>query len=164
MEYVSETFCLQRSVVSVMRTWWYARSHSTDFTLHWTCAVWSSQISCWFPNRPQCHECIWGFPFLALMSWRRYHGGQRPSSDDSLHSPTAIPPSALDKSSIIKRYHRQRTTRWGVTARLPTMVTLHDSWFVECRWWNDGWTVKTVVTWRSSASIIPAPGPFPDLC
>ena len=25
------------------------------------------------------------------------------------------------------------------------MVTLHDTRFVECRWWNDGWTVKTVV-------------------
>ena len=31
--------------------------------------------------------------------------------------------------------------------------------FIECRWWNDGWTVKTVVTRRSSASIIPAPDP-----
>ena len=30
-------------------------------------------------------------------SWGRYHGGRRPSSDDSLHSPTVIPPSALDK-------------------------------------------------------------------
>ena len=29
--------------------------------------------------------------------WGRYHGGRRPSSDDSLHSPTVIPPSALDK-------------------------------------------------------------------
>ena len=30
----------------------------------------------------------------------------------------------------MKRYHRRRTTRWGVTARSPTMVTLHDTWFV----------------------------------
>ena len=30
-----------------------------------------------------------------------------------------------------------------MTARSPTMVTLHDTRFVECRWWNDGWTVKT---------------------
>ena len=30
--------------------------------------------------------------------------------------------------------------------------------FVECRWWNDGRTVKTVVNWRSSASMIPTPG------
>ena len=76
----------------------------------------------------------------------RYHGGQRPSSDDSLHNPTVIPPSALDKPSIMKRYHRRQTTRRGVTARSPMMVTLHDTRFVECRWWNDGWTVKTVVT------------------
>ena len=45
-----------------------------------------------------------------------------------------------------------------LTSLLPTMVTLHDTRFVECRWWNDGWTVKTVVTWQSSASMIPAPG------
>ena len=41
----------------------------------------------------------------------RYHGGRRLSSDDSLNSPNVILPSALDKPSIIKRYHRQRTTR-----------------------------------------------------
>ena len=38
-------------------------------------------------------------------------------------------------------------------------LTLHDTRFVECRWWNDGWTVKTVVNWRSSASMMPAPNP-----
>ena len=38
------------------------------------------------------------------------------------------------------------------------MVVLHDTRFVKCWWWNDGWTVKTVVTWRSSGSMIPAPG------
>ena len=70
----------------------------------------------------------------------RYHGGRQPSSDDSLHSPTVISPWALDKPSIMKRYYRRRTTRCGVTARL------HDTRFVECPWWNDGWTVKTVVT------------------
>ena len=41
----------------------------------------------------------------------RYHGGRRPPRDDSLHSPTVIPPSALDKPSIMKCYHRRRTTR-----------------------------------------------------
>ena len=41
----------------------------------------------------------------------RYHGGRRPSSDESFHSPIVIPPSALDKPSIMKRYHRRRTTR-----------------------------------------------------
>ena len=44
-------------------------------------------------------------------TWGRYHGGRRPSSDDSLHSSTVIPPSALDKPNIMKRYHRRRTTR-----------------------------------------------------
>ena len=33
--------------------------------------------------------------------------GRRPSSDDSFHSPTVIPPSALDKPSIMKRYHHR---------------------------------------------------------
>ena len=33
----------------------------------------------------------------------RYHGGRRLSSDDSLYSPTVIPPSALDKPSIMVR-------------------------------------------------------------
>ena len=44
-----------------------------------------------------------------------------------------------------------------MTARSATMVTFHDTRFAECQWLNDGWTVKTVVTWRSSASMIPAP-------
>ena len=87
-----------------------------------------------------------------------YHGGRRPSSDNSFHSPTVIPPSALDNPSIRKRYHRRQTCSHTSPRRSPTIVTLHDTWFVERRWWNDGWTVKTVVTWRSSASMIPAPG------
>ena len=86
-------------------------------------------------------------------TWGRYHGDWQPSIDDSFHNPTVIPPSALDKPSIKKRYHRYTSP-----CHSPTTVTLHDSRFVECRWWNNGWTVKTVVTWRSSASMIPAPG------
>ena len=82
----------------------------------------------------------------SLSTRSRYHGGRRPSSDDSFHSPTVIPPSALDKLSIMKRYHRRRTCSHTSRCRSPTMVTLHDTRFVECRWWNDGWTVKTVVT------------------
>ena len=55
----------------------------------------------------------------------------------------------------MKRYHRRRPCSHTSPRRSPTMVTLHDAaGFVECRWWNDGWTVKTVVTWRSSASMI----------
>ena len=57
-------------------------------------------------------------------SWGRYDGGRRPSNDDSFHSPTVIPPSALDKPSIMKRHHRQRTTRWGVTARADGGMTV----------------------------------------
>ena len=93
----------------------------------------------------------------------QYHGGRLPSSDDSFHSPTVIPPSALDKPSIMKRptvtppsaldkpsimkrYHRRRTCSHTSPRLSPTMVTLHDNRFVECRWWNDGWTVMTVVT------------------
>ena len=78
--------------------------------------------------------------------WGRYHGDRRPSSDNSFHSPTVIPPSALDKPSITKRCHRRRTCSHTSPRRSPTMVTLHDTRFVECRWRNDGWTVKTVVT------------------
>ena len=37
----------------------------------------------------------------------RYHGGRPPSSDDSFDSPTVIPPSALDKPRIMKRYYRR---------------------------------------------------------
>ena len=65
---------------------------------------------------------------------------------------------SINRSSIMKRYRRRWARSHTSPRRLPTMVTLYDSRFVECRWWNDGWTVKTVVTWRSSASMIPAPG------
>ena len=60
--------------------------------------------------------------------------------------------------SIMKRYHRRWTCNHTSPRRSPMMVTLHDTGFVECRWWNDGWTVKTVVTWLSSASMMLAPG------
>ena len=76
----------------------------------------------------------------------RYHGGRRPSSDDSFHSPTVILPLAFDKPSIMKRYHRRRTCSHTSPRRSPSMVTLHDTRFVNCRCWSDCWTVKTVVT------------------
>ena len=89
--------------------------------------------------------------FLVLIhchpaSWGRYHGGRPPSSHDSCRNPTVIAPSALDQPSIMKRYHPWRTCSHTSPRRSSTMVTLHDTRFVECRWWNDGWTVKTVVT------------------
>ena len=58
----------------------------------------------------------------------------------------------------MKCCHRQWLCSHTSPRRSPTMVTLHDTQFVECEWWNDGWTVKTVVTWWSKASMIPAPG------
>ena len=73
-------------------------------------------------------------PLEFTAPWGRYHGGQRPSSDDSFHSPTVIPPSALNKLSIMKRYHRRRTCSHTSPRRSRTMVTLHDTRFVECRW------------------------------
>ena len=98
----------------------------------------------------------------------RYYGGRRQSSNNSFHSPTVIPPSALDKPSIMKRYHRRRTCSHTLPSRSPTMVTLHDTRFVECRWWNDGWTEKTdrhltVVglhgtSPRKDPPLVPAPG------
>ena len=53
-----------------------------------------------------------------------------------------------------------------MTARSPTMVTLHDTRFVERRWWNDGWTVKTVrhltvVGLRDTGPCSSAPVPAP---
>ena len=79
-------------------------------------------------------------------TWGRYHGGRRPSSDNSFHSPAIISPSSLDKPSIMKCYHHRRMCSHTSPRRSPMMVTLHDTRFVKCRCWNDSWTVKTVVT------------------
>ena len=48
--------------------------------------------------------------------------------------------------NIMKRYHRLRTCSHTSPRHSPMMVTLHDTRFVECHWWNDGWAVETVVT------------------
>ena len=82
--------------------------------------------------------------FLCRYGFRgRYHGGRRPSSDNSFHSPTVIALSALGKPSIMECYHRRRTCSHTSPHRSPTMVTLHDTRFVDCRHLNDGWAVKT---------------------
>ena len=52
------------------------------------------------------------YPFSCTRG--RYHGGRRPSS---FHSPTVIPPSALNKPSITKSYHRRRTCSHLVVRR-----------------------------------------------
>ena len=88
------------------------------------------------------------FAIQGPVSWRPTTVNWRQFSQS-----TVIPPSALDKPSIMKRYHRRWTCSHTSPRRSPTMVTLHATRFVECRWWNDGWTVKTVVTWRSSTVV-----------
>ena len=88
-----------------------------------------------------------------LVSWRPTTVKWRQSSKSNRHSTIGT-----RKTEYHEGHRRRRTTRWGVTARSPTIVTLHDTRFGECRWSNDAWTVKSVVTWRSSASVIPAPG------
>ena len=50
-----------------------------------------------------------------------------------------FPHRHIDIPSIMKRYHRRRMCNHTSPRRSPTMVTLHDTRFVECRWWNDGW-------------------------
>ena len=100
-----------------------------------------------FPSDSQCCDA------LGPVSWRPTTIKWQQSSQSNRHSTIST-----RQTEYHKGYHRQQTTRWGVSACSPTMVTLHGTGFVECRWWNDGWTVKTVVTWRSSASMIPAPG------
>ena len=122
-------------------------------------------------------DCCWQRPTMVVCClhrrgqgswqiWGWYHGGRRPSSDDSFHSPTLIPPLALDKPSVMKHYHNWRTMRWGVTTRSPTMVALHDTWFVECRWWNDGWTENCrhlmVVSLHDSGPRWLSPSPSSD--
>ena len=79
-----------------------------------------------------CLEAQWLLGHCATTKqqpWGRYHGSRQPSSDDS---PTIIPPSTLDKPSIMKRYHRQRTCSHTSPCCSLTMVMLHDTRFVEC--------------------------------
>ena len=126
------------------------------------CMVWQqifvSILICWNTvYSRQCQKCLVVQHYFSIWGW--YHGGQRPSSDDSFHSPTVIPPSA---PSIMKHYHHCRMCSHTSPCPSPTMVTLHDTKFVECRWWNGSWTVKTVITWQSSASMILAPGYLTD--
>ena len=90
---------------------------------------------------------------LGPVSWRQTTVKWRQSSQSNRHSTIGT-----QQTSTMQRYHQRRTTRWDVTARSLTMITLHDTRFVKCQWWNDGWTVKTVVTWQSSASMVLAPG------
>ena len=50
------------------------------------------------------------------------HGGRRPSSDDSLHSLTVIPPSALDNPSIQSEYHEVLPSSVNVQSHLTSSL------------------------------------------
>ena len=82
-------------------------------------------------SRNRLPEDLSSFCVCTLQSprctWGRYHGRRRLSSDDNFHSPTVIPPSALDKPSIMKRCHRRRTCSHTSPHRSPTMVTPRSS-------------------------------------
>ena len=76
-------------------------------------------------------------PLRKRRTWGRYHGGRRPSSDASLHSPTVIPPSALDKPSITKPNDEVRcdctfaddgNASWHSVCRVPMA-----EWRLDCR-------------------------------
>ena len=83
--------------------------------------------------------------------------------EDDDRQVTTVQPSFHHRHSTNRECHEALPSsandevRCDCTFADMTMVTLHDTRFVECRWWNDGWTVKSVVTWRSLDSMIPAP-------
>ena len=151
----------QLSAVSVMTDIFYINktlSHAGLFPGTWSCAIKDAD-----PGDPRTlSKCSVGVLGHLQRSnrrepWHRYHGGRRLPSNSSFHSPTVIPPLALDTPSIMKHYHQRRAGSHTSPHHSPTMVTLHDTRFVEYRWRYDGWIVKTVVTQRSSAYMIPAP-------
>ena len=125
----------------------------------WNCNFQSSSL----PSDPTMDKAqSWTRPPRNL--WAGWPGAGIMEADDrqvtTVFSATVIPPSPLDKLSTMKHYHHWRMCSHTSPRCLRMMVTLHDTWFVKCRFWNDGWTVNTVVTWRSSASMIRAP----ELC
>ena len=65
------------------------------------CCSLAAQLSMFNMDKRYRNKIIIRRPPRKRQIWGRYHGGRRPSSDDSFHSPIVIPPSALDKLSII---------------------------------------------------------------
>ena len=49
---------------------------------------------------------------------------------------------------LLSTHDRRRTCSHTSPRRSPTIITLHDTGFVECRWWNDSWTVKLTLDGR----------------
>ena len=89
---------------------------STNLSQHISAAVHADDFVMWSASKSSATPDVimqedLDNPSKWASNWSWYHGGQRPSSDDSFHSPTVISPSALDKPSIAKRYHRRQTTR-----------------------------------------------------
>ena len=64
------------------------------------------------PPPPPPHLCVATAPAL---SWGRYHGGRRPSTDDSLHSPTVIAPFTRQTE-----YHEASSSSGNVQSHLTS--------------------------------------------
>ena len=61
----------------------------------------------------------------------RYHGGRRPSSDESFHSPTVIPPSALEHHKALPS-----STNDEVRCDCTFADNRNASWYSVCRLWK----------------------------
>ena len=62
----------------------------------------------------------------------RYHGGRRPSSDDSLHCPTVIPPWAFDKPFSLSNRHSTIGIRQTVFTAQPSFHHRHSTNHFHC--------------------------------
>ena len=94
-------------------------------------------------------DCLSGLRALSTHVGRCPGSGIMEANDrqvTSFHSPTVIPPSALDKPRIMKPYHHRRTCRHTSPRRLLTMVMLHDTRFVSSA--DGGMTVRL---WKLSS-------------
>ena len=109
--------------------------------MHIITITWSSTIPCFYDlfTAPPAYSNSTILISLLVrrlppewQTWGRYHGGRRPSSGNSFHSPTVIPPSALDKPSIMQHYHRQGMCSHTSPHCSLMMVMLHDTQFVKC--------------------------------
>ena len=148
------------------------RSCRSSFVSHSVTVYWhqASQSQHW----PYSARRLAGYPLEYQLrshwydsTWKKIHGWSR----DRTQGPVSRRPTTVKWWQFFQsiRHSTTGTRQTEYHEALPscshtsplcslTMVTHHDTRFVERRWWNDGWTVKTAVTWRSSASMIPSPG------
>ena len=99
-------------------------------------------------------EALPMWPDLGPVSWRPTTVKWRQSSQSNRHSTIGTGQT---------EYHEVLPSLANVQSHLTSSFTDdgNASWYSVCGGrWNDGWTVETVVTWRLSASVIPAPGSF----